>query len=191
MDNEHVFALFGDSVGVGGATLEASNGSHSDPADRITAALGELNQVEIGPMSRPDADRTLGLLGQMQSVVTSLMCDVTRQVSASDSDTDPAEVLQELRDVVLAYFRQEAVDPLRRLAAWLGFGLAGGVFVCTGLVLLALAGLRALQTETGDHLTGSLSWTPYAIVLAAVVVVFLLARSAARARRRGTEEVAE
>ena len=107
------------------------------------------------------------------------------------SDAGPAEVLQELRDVVLAYFRQQTVDPLKRLAAWLGFGLAGGVFVCTGLVLLALAGLRALQTETGDHLTGSLSWTPYAIVLAAVVVVFLLARSAARARRRGTEEVAE
>lgn len=101
---------------------------------------------------------------------------------------DPAEVLAELRDVVLAYFRQEAVDPLKRLVAWLGFGLAGGIFLCTGLVLLALAGLRALQTETGDHLTGSLSWSPYAIVLAAVLVVFLLARSAARARRRGTPE---
>lgn len=101
---------------------------------------------------------------------------------------DPAEVLAELRDVVLAYFRQEAVDPLKRLAAWLGFGLAGGIFLCTGLVLLALAGLRALQTETGDHLAGSLSWSPYAIVLAGVLVVFLLARSAARARRRGTPE---
>ena len=101
---------------------------------------------------------------------------------------DPAEALTELRDVVLAYFRQEAVDPLKRLLAWLGFGLLGGVFVCTGLVLLALGGLRALQTETGDHLTGSLSWTPYAIVLAGVLVVFLFARSAARARRRGAQE---
>lgn len=104
---------------------------------------------------------------------------------------DPAEVLAELRDVVLAYFRQEAVEPLKRLAAWLGFGLAGGVFLCTGLVLLALAGLRALQTETGDHLAGNLSWTPYAIVLAGVLVVFLLARSAARARRRVTPESPE
>ena len=101
---------------------------------------------------------------------------------------NPAEVLAELRDVVLAYFRQEAVDPLKRLAAWLGFGLAGGIFLSTGLVLLALAGLRALQTETGDHLAGSLSWSPYAIVLAGVLVVFLLARSATRARRRHTSE---
>ena len=110
--------------------------------------------------------------------------ETSEQVAASE----PAEALAELRDVVLAYFRQEALDPLKRLLAWLGFGLLGGIFICTGLVLLALGGLRALQTETGDHLTGSLSWTPYAIVLAAVGVVFLFARAAARARRRGTPE---
>ena len=130
--------------------------------------------------------------------------DETRYSQESAAETQPpgpeapppvtddlAEVLTELRDVVLAYFRQEAVEPLKRLAAWLGFGLAGGVFLCAGLVLLALAGLRALQTETGDHLAGSLSWTPYAIVLAAVLVIFLLARSAARARRRGEPESPE
>jgi hypothetical protein len=31
--------------------------------------------------------------------------------------------------------------------------------------MLALAGLRALQTETGTALTGSWSWAPYVIVL--------------------------
>lgn len=112
----------------------------------------------------------------------------TPPVSSRD---DPGEVLAELRDVVGAYFRQEAIDPLKRLAVWLGFGLVGGIFLCTGLVLLALAGLRALQTETGDHLAGSLSWSPYAIVLAGVLVVFGVARSAARARRRGAAESAE
>lgn len=110
------------------------------------------------------------------------------EAQPEQSPPDPADALAELRDVVLAYFRQEAVDPLKRLAAWLGFGLLGGVFVCTGLVLLALGGLRALQTETGEHLTGSLTWTPYAIVLAGVLVVFLFARSAARARRRAHPE---
>jgi hypothetical protein len=123
--------------------------------------------------------------------------DESRHVEAAEADTatpprtgsgDPAEVLGELRDVLAAYVRQEAVDPLKRLVAWLGFGLAGGIFICTGLILLALAGLRALQTETGDHLAGSLSWSPYAIVLVGVLAVFLIARSAARARRRGTGE---
>lgn len=101
-----------------------------------------------------------------------------------EAPPEPAEALADLRDVLGAYFRQEAVAPLKRLLGWLGFGLLGGVFVCTGLVLFALGGLRALQTETGEHLTGSLSWTPYAIVLAAVLVVFLVARAAARVRRR-------
>ncbi len=101
---------------------------------------------------------------------------------------EPAEALAELRQTVLAYFRQEALDPLKRLGAWLGFGLLGGVFISTGLVLLALGALRALQTETAGHLSGSLSWTPYVIVLAVVLLLFMLARSAARARRRGAPE---
>ena len=95
MNNEHTFALFRDTTGAAGTTDRVSNGSRNDAADRITAALGELNQVEIGPMSRTDADQTLGLLGQMQSVVTSLMCDVTRQVADSEPETDPAEVLRQ------------------------------------------------------------------------------------------------
>ncbi|MCY3561248.1 MAG: phage holin family protein [bacterium] len=107
---------------------------------------------------------------------------------AAEAPPEPAEALADLRETVLAYLRQEAVDPLKRLAAWLGFGLLGGVFVCTGLVLLALGGLRALQTETGGHLSGNLSWAPYGIVLAAVLVVFLFARAGARARRRGSPE---
>ena len=46
-------------------------------------------------MSRTEANHTLGLLGQAQSVVTSLMCDVGRQVADSEPDSDPAEVLRQ------------------------------------------------------------------------------------------------
>ena len=95
MANERMFALFRDAAGTVGKTDRASNGSGNDAADRISAALGELNRVRIGPMSRADADRTLGLLSQAQSVVKSLMFDVARRVSDSDSDTDPAEVLRQ------------------------------------------------------------------------------------------------
>ena len=60
-----------------------------------------------------------------------------------------------------------------------------------GLLLWLLALLRALQTETGDHLTGNLSWLPYVISLAVGAVVALLAVRAIgshkrRARRKGT-----
>ena len=95
MDNEHTFVLFRDAGSAGTVTLELSNGSQNTAADRIRAALGELNQVQIGPMSQAVADETLGLLSQAQSVVTSLMHDMTRQVADSNSDTDPVEVLRQ------------------------------------------------------------------------------------------------
>ena len=45
-------------------------------------------------MPRPGADRTLGLLGRVPALVASLMRDVTRVVTASDPEVDPAEVLR-------------------------------------------------------------------------------------------------
>jgi len=44
-----------------------------------------------------------------------------------------------------------------------------------GAVLLLLAGLRALQTETGTSFTGNLSWLPYLITGAVAVAVMALA----------------
>ncbi|MDE0169316.1 MAG: DUF222 domain-containing protein [bacterium] len=94
MENEHAFGLFGDTDGLGTVTLGASNGSGGEATDRITAVLGELRQVRIGPMSRSEAQRALGLLSQAQSVVKSLMCEVTRQAHA-ESDSDRAEILRQ------------------------------------------------------------------------------------------------
>ena len=45
-------------------------------------------------MSREEANRVTGMLGEMQSMVASLMCDVARQVAEADPDTDPGEVLR-------------------------------------------------------------------------------------------------
>ena len=69
-------------------------GSGDEVDDRIAALLGELERIEITPMSNPRAERTLNLLGRMNTRVASMMCDVTRTVSATDSDSDPAEVLR-------------------------------------------------------------------------------------------------
>ena len=94
MNNEHTFVLFGETTVTNHTTGPASDQSVNDAAERIRVALAELNQVRIGPMSRTEANYTLGLLGQAQSVVTSLMCDVGRQVADTEPDTDPAEVLR-------------------------------------------------------------------------------------------------
>jgi hypothetical protein len=71
------------------------------------------------------------------------------------------EVLSDLKDMTVDYAKQETVDPLRNLGRDVGFGVVGSVFLGTGGVLLGLALLRALQTQTGSAFTGNLSWLPY------------------------------
>jgi hypothetical protein len=61
------------------------------------------------------------------------------------------------------------------VARYLAFGIAGSVLLSIGLLLLALSGLRALQTETGSTFTGNWSWAPYLICTVAVVLVAAVA----------------
>lgn len=75
------------------------------------------------------------------------------------------EVSSELWELTKSYARQETVDPLKGVGHYLAFGGAGALLVAVGVILLMLAALRALQTQTGSALTGSWSWLPYVIVL--------------------------
>lgn len=81
------------------------------------------------------------------------------------SDKSLPSLAAELWDLVRAYARQETVEPLKGLGRFVAFGVAGSVMLGTGIVLLVLGGLRALQTETGDAFDGNLSWAPYLIAL--------------------------
>jgi predicted cobalt transporter CbtA len=86
------------------------------------------------------------------------------------------ETISDIVELLKAYAKQETLEPIKRLGRYLGFGVAGSFIMATGFVLLMLAALRALQTETGSTFTGSWSWAPYAIVLVVsmlVGVVFL------------------
>src|SRR5947209_19186436 len=88
----------------------------------------------------------------------------------SDDKSLPTQIA-ELWRLVLAYFRQETVEAVRNLGRFVFFGVAGSLVLGMGLVLLLLAALRALQTETGPHMQGHWSWLPYVIVLVASLVV--------------------
>ena len=97
MDNEHTFALFREPGPAGGLERNypaSSDGSGNAAFGRIRGALGELRQARIGPLSREEAKHLAGMLSQIQSLATSLLCDVTRRVADTDSDADPAEVLR-------------------------------------------------------------------------------------------------
>jgi hypothetical protein len=74
----------------------------------------------------------------------------------------PAQ-LTELWELVVAYFKQEALEPIKDLGRYVKNGVIGSVLLCVGLPILVLAVLRAVQAETDDHLTGSWNWAPYGI----------------------------
>ena len=101
---------------------------------------------------------------------------------AARSDSEPStgakplpEVATELWELAQAYAKQETIEPLKGLGAFLGFGVGGAVLLGIGNILLLLAGLRALQTQTGTTFTGNWSWAPYLIAVAGGLVLIGLA----------------
>jgi hypothetical protein len=112
------------------------------------------------------------------------MPDASSSSSSSSSSTSSSSkglptLVEELVQLVLAYARQQTVDPLKTLLRFVMFGLAGSIVLGLGLVLLILSGLRALQTQTGSNFTGHLSWIPYAVAVAVGAALIGLAIVAA------------
>ena len=94
MTNRHTNAHVEDTARTGAApdTHAIPPGSQPDAVDRIAAMLRGLKQIEIGPMGRAEAQRTLRALGQADSKVMSLIRDLSRHVE----DTYPGADLAEL-----------------------------------------------------------------------------------------------
>jgi uncharacterized protein involved in cysteine biosynthesis len=100
---------------------------------------------------------------------------------------NPQETVRELRELVIAYFKQEAVDPIKGLGRYIGLGIAGSLALGFGIIFVELGLLRLIQEQTFPHLTGNWSWVPYLIVilislLAALLVYLTLAQ---RRQKRG------
>lgn len=82
--------------------------------------------------------------------------------SDSDSGDKPVgELAGELSGLVVTYAKQETIDPLKSLGRFVAFGIAGAILIAVGGVVLTLAVVRLLQSETGAHLRGDLTWVPY------------------------------
>lgn len=79
---------------------------------------------------------------------------------------NPQETIRELKALVIAYAKQETLDPLKGLARYVAYGVGGAALIGTGIMFLAIGALRALQGDhRGPHFTGNWSWAPYAIVV--------------------------
>lgn len=96
------------------------------------------------------------------------------------------QLVTELRDLVVRYIREQTLMPLQQLGRYVGFGVLGSLLLGFGVVFLGMAGLRALQSETGDTFSGDWSWVPYLIMFVALLfgaALVWLARTARRAEK--------
>jgi len=101
----------------------------------------------------------------------------------SDESKSVATLVSELWQMIVAYLKQEAIEPIKQLGRFLAFGVAGSVLLAIGLVTLTLAGLRGVQSATGTTFTRNWSWVPYLFTLAACGIVAALAARAITAKR--------
>lgn len=108
--------------------------------------------------------------------------------TASRPPTAPLpQLVLELRDMVIAYVKQETFVPIRQLGRYVGFGIVGSLLLGFGVVLLGVGGLRALQTETGSTFAGDWSWVPYLIMFVALLLGGAITWKVRNARRDRTE----
>ena len=84
---------------------------------------------------------------------------------------NPQQTVRELQELVVAYAKQETVDPLKGMARYVGFGLAGAVLMGCGVSFLAIGALRAMQSHRGWAVNGNWSWVPYLAVVIALVLL--------------------
>jgi hypothetical protein len=94
---------------------------------------------------------------------------------AHKDDQSITEVLGDLKDLTVAYAKQETIEPLKGIGRYVAFGVAGSVLLSIGVLLFAVAVLRYLQTQTGSAFTGNLSWIPYVITMGFLAAVAGLA----------------
>lgn len=96
-------------------------------------------------------------------------------------------MLGELKTVTIDYAKQETLQPLKNLGRYLALGLAAAFTFGIGFTLWIIAGLRALQTETGTTFQDHLSWAPYLITFAVAMLVIGLAIAAIGKERRAAD----
>jgi hypothetical protein len=84
---------------------------------------------------------------------------------------NPQQTVRELQELVVAYAKQETIEPLRGMARFAGFGIAGALLVGMGVAFMSIGMLRGLQSLSGWAVHGNWSWVPYIAVVIALVLL--------------------
>jgi hypothetical protein len=110
--------------------------------------------------------------------------------ASAHGGSSPRAAAGETFTLLRRYLIQETFGPLKGILRSLAFGLAGALLLGVGAIVLLLAVLRVLQTETGSAFAGTWSFAPFLITALTALVAaggasFVGLRSA---RRSGHDE---
>jgi hypothetical protein len=95
--------------------------------------------------------------------------------------------VRELRELVIAYAKQEATEPLTGLKRYAGLGLAGAALMGVGIFFLSIGALRAMQQYGGRLARGNFTWVPYFVVVIVLVALAALVWTARSRKIRKAE----
>jgi uncharacterized membrane protein YidH (DUF202 family) len=93
-------------------------------------------------------------------------------------DKTPKRQAEDFKDLVVAYAKQETLDPIKQSLRFVRNGVGGALIIALGVAFLSVGTLRMLQTETG--LDGNLSVLVYVIVFVLLGAGAALSALAAR-----------
>jgi len=97
---------------------------------------------------------------------------------------DIPQLVKEFYELAKAYLIQETVEPAKKLGHFAGFSLGAAILWGLAIVLLAVAGLRALY----DVLPSSPYWEAAAYLIFAVILIAIIAVLVKLAPDRGVHD---
>jgi len=98
---------------------------------------------------------------------------------------NPLDGVQEIRELVVGYARQETVEPLKRLGGYLKWGLPGAFFIFLGSMFLAVGTLRFGQSIETFEGSSWASLAPYGLsILVLLIIATVLALRLSRAKKK-------
>ena len=87
---------------------------------------------------------------------------------------NPSGDAREFVDLVVAYAKQETLEPLKGLGKKAAFGIGGALLLGIGGIFCSLGALRAMQSETDFFEEHNLTYLPYFFTVVILVVLSLI-----------------
>lgn len=87
---------------------------------------------------------------------------------------NPTGDARELVDLVIAYAKQETLEPLKGLGKNAALGLGGALLLGIGGIFCSLGALRAMQSQTDWFERHNLTYLPYGATILILVVLSII-----------------